>query len=136
MATASNRLCHTVGKRKSAIARVTLKQAKGGAGKIVINDRSFEDYFPREVLRRVILQPLEITNTVGQYDIFVMINGGGSTGQAGALRHSISRSLNLVDPTFRAPLKAAGLLTRDSREVERKKYGRAGARRRFQFSKR
>ena len=103
---------------------------------IRINGRSFEDYFPRESARQLILQPLERTSTVGLYDIYVNVQGGGLSGQAGAVKHGISRALTNVDAEFRPVLKKSGFLTRDSREVERKKYGLAGARRRFQYSKR
>jgi small subunit ribosomal protein S9 len=127
---------HKVGKRKNAIARVYLRQRAGETGSIRINDRSFEDYFPRPTARMMIMQPLELTATVGRFDIKINVQGGGLSGQAGSVRHGISRALLLVDPGFRAVLKKAGFLTRDSREVERKKYGLAGARRRFQYSKR
>jgi small subunit ribosomal protein S9 len=127
---------HQVGKRKNAIARVYLRQRAGDAGLIRINNRSFEEYFPRPTARMIILQPLELTSTVGQFDILVNVSGGGLSGQAGAVKHGISRALLKCDPTFRPILKKAGHLTRDSREVERKKYGLAGARRRFQYSKR
>ena len=127
---------HKVGKRKNAIARVYLRQRAGETGNIRINDRSFEDYFPRPTARMMIMQPLELTQTVGRFDIMINVKGGGLSGQAGSVRHGISRALLNVDPAFRAVLKKAGFLTRDSREVERKKYGLAGARRRFQYSKR
>jgi len=103
---------------------------------IRINRRSFENYFPRESARQLIIQPLERTATLGQYDIYVNVMGGGLSGQAGAVKHGISRALIELDPSFRPVLKKSGFLTRDSREVERKKYGLAGARRRFQYSKR
>jgi small subunit ribosomal protein S9 len=127
---------HRVGKRKNAIARVYLRPRGGENGVIRVNDRSFEDYFPRPVSRLLIMQPLELTNTVGRFDIMVNVRGGGLSGQAGAVKHGIARALLEVDPAFRAVLKKAGHLTRDSREVERKKYGLAGARRRYQYSKR
>ncbi|MBY0471276.1 30S ribosomal protein S9 [bacterium] len=127
---------HEIGKRKNAIARVYMRQRASEAGTIRVNDRSFEDYFPRPTSRMIIMQPLELTSTVGRFDIHINVHGGGLSGQAGAVRHGISRALLDVDPSFRAILKKAGFLTRDSREVERKKYGLAGARRRFQFSKR
>lgn len=127
---------HQVGKRKNAIARVYLRPRTGDAGIIRINDRAFEEYFPRPTARMLIMQPLELTSTVGRFDIAVNVHGGGSSGQAGAVKHGISRALLEVDPTFRAILKRAGHITRDAREVERKKYGLAGARRRFQYSKR
>ena len=126
----------TVGKRKNAIARVYVRPRAAESGVIRINGRSFEDYFPRPTARMIILQPLELTATVGRFDISVNVKGGGLSGQAGAVKHGISRALLRVDPAFRPILKKAGHLTRDSREVERKKYGLAGARRRFQYSKR
>ena len=127
---------HKVGKRKNAIARVYLRTRTGDEGSIRVNDRSFEQYFPRPTSRMIIMQPLELTSTVGRFDIFINVCGGGLSGQAGAVRHGIARALLEVDPEFRPVLKKAGHLTRDSREVERKKYGLAGARRRFQYSKR
>jgi len=127
---------HRVGKRKNAIARVYLRPRTGETGKIRVNGRSFEDYFPRPTSRMIIMQPLELTQTVGRFDIVVNVMGGGLSGQAGAVKHGISRALLLIDPAYRPPLKKAGHITRDSREVERKKYGLAGARRRFQYSKR
>jgi small subunit ribosomal protein S9 len=127
---------HEVGKRKNAIARVYLRPRAGDQGVIRVNNRSFEDYFPRPTARMMIMQPLELTDTVGRFDIYVNVRGGGSSGQAGAVKHGISKALLDVDGTFRAVLKKAGFLTRDAREVERKKYGLAGARRRFQYSKR
>jgi small subunit ribosomal protein S9 len=127
---------HRVGKRKSAIARVYLRNRSGDVGTIRINRRPLEDYFPRDTARRLILQPLELTGTVNQYDIHVNVKGGGLSGQAGAVRHGIARALNLINIEYRPALKKAGLLTRDSRAVERKKYGMAGARRKFQYSKR
>jgi len=127
---------HQVGKRKTSVARVYLRPRATAQGVIRVNGRSFEDFFPRPTARMLIMQPLEQTQTVGQYDIVVNVKGGGSSGQAGAVKHGISRALLKVDPAYRAILKPAGHLTRDSREVERKKYGLAGARRRFQYSKR
>ena len=127
---------HRVGKRKNAIARVYLRSRSGEQGSIRINDRSFEEYCPRPTSRMLIMQPLELTSTVGRFDILINVHGGGLSGQAGAVRHGISRALLEIDPAFRAVLKKAGFLTRDAREVERKKYGLAGARRRFQYSKR
>jgi small subunit ribosomal protein S9 len=127
---------HTIGKRKSAIARVYVRPRAGETGVIVINDRAFEEYFPRPTARMMIMQPLELTETVGRFDIKINVKGGGLSGQAGSVRHGISRALLKVDPNYRPVLKKAGFLTRDSREVERKKYGLAGARRRFQYSKR
>jgi small subunit ribosomal protein S9 len=127
---------HQVGKRKNAIARVYLTQRTGEEGVIRVNHRSFEDYFPRPTARMLILQPLQLTSTVGTFDISVNVQGGGLSGQAGAVKHGIARALLEVDPAFRSVLKKAGHLTRDSREVERKKYGLSGARKRYQYSKR
>jgi small subunit ribosomal protein S9 len=121
------------GRRKSSVARVRLVP---GEGKITINKRDVEDYVPFETLREVIKQPLAATETLGSYDIHVNVNGGGYTGQAGAIRHGVARALLQVDPDFRPALKAAGLLTRDARMKERKKYGLKAARRAPQFSKR
>jgi small subunit ribosomal protein S9 len=121
------------GRRKCAVARVFLK---AGEGKIVINGRTAEDYFPRETLRMIIGQPFDVLEKQGQYDIEVNVSGGGVAGQAEAVRHGIARALLSVSPEYRTPLKRAGHLTRDSRKVERKKPGRPGARRRFQYSKR
>ncbi|MDG5473793.1 MULTISPECIES: 30S ribosomal protein S9 [Jeotgalibacillus] len=121
------------GRRKSSVARVRLVP---GDGQIVINGREVENYIPFAALREVIKQPLNITETLGNYNIFVNVNGGGYTGQAGAIRHGISRALLHVDPEYRGALKSAGLLTRDSRMKERKKPGLKGARRAPQFSKR
>ena len=121
------------GRRKTSVARVWIRP---GPGKIVVNRRPFEEYFPRETLRMIIAQPLQLTNTVGQFDILVRVGGGGPTGQAGAVRHGLSRALVRFDEKLRSMLKKAGLLTRDPRMRERKKYGQPGARRRFQFSKR
>ncbi|QBP39823.1 MULTISPECIES: 30S ribosomal protein S9 [Paenisporosarcina] len=121
------------GRRKSSTARVRLVP---GNGNITINKRDVEDYVPFAALREIIKQPLVATETLGSYDILVNVNGGGYTGQAGAIRHGIARALLHVDPDFRPALKSAGLLTRDSRMKERKKYGLKGARRAPQFSKR
>ena len=121
------------GRRKTSTARVYLRP---GRGSFVVNDRSFEEYFPSEMLKMVIRQPLVLTETADKFDIFVRVSGGGYTGQAGALRHGISRALVEYNPELRPKLKTAGFLTRDPRRVERKKYGRPGARKRFQFSKR
>jgi small subunit ribosomal protein S9 len=121
------------GRRKSSVARVRLVP---GSGKITINDRDITDYIPFEALREVVKQPLNATETLGSYDILVNVNGGGYTGQAGAIRHGIARALLNVDPEYRPTLKRAGLLTRDARMKERKKYGLKGARRAPQFSKR
>ncbi|WP_174734551.1 30S ribosomal protein S9 [Mesobacillus harenae] len=121
------------GRRKSSVARVRLVP---GDGQIVINGREIEDYIPFAALREVVRQPLVATETLGSYDIHVNVSGGGYTGQAGAIRHGISRALLQVDPEYRPTLKRAGLLTRDARMKERKKYGLKGARRAPQFSKR
>jgi small subunit ribosomal protein S9 len=121
------------GRRKTSVARVWIKP---GSGRIVINRRGFEDFFPRETLRMIIAQPLEVTSTVGQFDVLVTVAGGGPTGQAGAVRHGIARALVHFDDKLRLPLKKAGLLTRDPRMRERKKYGQPGARQKFQYSKR
>ena len=124
---------YATGRRKNAIARVWVKP---GSGKITVNGRESESYFMRPVLRMVINQPFELTNRTGQFDVVCTVTGGGLSGQAGALRHGISRALTYFEPGLRAALKAEGFLTRDARMVERKKYGRAKARRSFQFSKR
>ncbi|MBI1209056.1 MAG: 30S ribosomal protein S9 [Azospirillum sp.] len=124
---------YATGKRKNAVARVWLKR---GNGKITINDRDSLVYFARPVLRMIIGQPFLLTDRASQYDVVATVTGGGLSGQAGALRHGISKALTYYEPPLRAPLKAAGFLTRDSRVVERKKYGKAKARRSFQFSKR
>lgn len=126
-------LWHAVGKRKTAIARVWMKP---GNGIITINNKSIEEYMTRESGREVIKQPLELTETAGKYDVSVNVRGGGVLGQAGAIRHGISRALININPEFRLALKKADLLTRDSRMKERKKYGQPGARARFQYSKR
>src|SRR5262249_18532294 len=127
---------HQVGKRKNAIARVYLRSRASEVGVIRVNGRGFEDYFPRPASRLIIMQVLELTNTVGRFDIHVNVQGGGLNGQAGAVKHGIAKALLEVDPAFRPALKKAGHITRDAREVERKKYGLAGARRRYQYSKR
>ena len=121
------------GRRKESVARVYLRP---GSGQIKINQRSFEEYFPQATLRLMVERPLDMTEQKGQFDIVANIHGGGLTGQAGALRLGISRALIQFNPELRATLKPDGLLTRDAREVERKKYGQPGARKRFQFSKR
>ncbi|WP_449621811.1 30S ribosomal protein S9 [Robertmurraya sp. Marseille-Q9965] len=121
------------GRRKSSVARVRLVP---GSGKITVNDRDITDYIPFEALREVVKQPLNATETLGSYDVLVNVKGGGYTGQAGAIRHGIARALLQVDPEYRPTLKRAGLLTRDARMKERKKYGLKGARRAPQFSKR
>lgn len=121
------------GRRKTSVARVWLRP---GQGTVTVNRRAFESYFPRETLRMVICQPLQVTNTLGQFDVRVNVGGGGMTGQAGAVRHGIARALLSFDDKLRQTLKRAGLLTRDPRMRERKKYGQPGARKQFQYSKR
>jgi small subunit ribosomal protein S9 len=121
------------GRRKTSIARVRLAS---GTGKIQVNGRAFEVYFPTDTLRMVVTQPLTVTAMTGKFDVRVNVQGGGPTGQAGAVRHGIARALLEADINLRPTLKSEGLLTRDSREKERKKYGQPGARKRFQFSKR
>ena len=124
---------HAVGKRKRAVARVWIKP---GNGAITINKRPADDYLSKEADRLLIKQPLELTETTGKYDITVNVRGGGVSGQAGAIRHGITRALIMANPEFRGPLKKAGFVKRDPRVKERKKYGQRGARARFQFSKR
>jgi len=124
---------YATGKRKNAVARVWIKP---GAGKIVVNTKEIEVFFARPVLRMLIQQPLVATNRNGQYDVICTVSGGGLSGQAGAVRHGLAKALTNFEPELRSTLKRAGFLTRDSRVVERKKYGRAKARRSFQFSKR
>jgi small subunit ribosomal protein S9 len=124
---------YATGKRKDAVARVWIKP---GAGKIVVNTREVEVYFARPVLRMMIQQPLVAASRAGQYDVICTVAGGGLSGQAGAVRHGISKALTYFEPDLRNVLKKGGFLTRDSRVVERKKYGKAKARRSFQFSKR
>ena len=128
-----SQLKHAVGKRKSSVARVYLKE---GTGKITINKRDINDYYIRATSKMVINQPLELTDNVGKFDINVNVIGGGLAGQAGAIRHGISRVLAELDPENRSVLKSNGLITRDARTKERKKYGLKGARARYQFSKR
>ena len=124
---------YATGRRKDAVARVWIKP---GSGKVVINGRDQEVYFARPTLRLVIDQPFQVADRAGQYDVIATVKGGGLSGQAGAVKHGIAQALTKFEPALRAPVKAAGFLTRDSRVVERKKYGRAKARRSFQFSKR
>lgn len=124
---------YATGRRKVAVARVWMQP---GNGKIEINKRSLEEYFGRETSRMVFRQPLELTETSGQFDIFVTVRGGGLSGQAAAIRHGISRALTKINSELRPALKKAGYMTRDARQKERKKYGQRGARARFQFSKR
>ncbi|MEP9374125.1 30S ribosomal protein S9 [Mesorhizobium sp. KR1-2] len=124
---------YATGKRKDAIARVWVKP---GSGKIIVNDKEFAAYFARPVLQMILKQPIIATNREGQFDIIATVVGGGLSGQAGAVRHGISKALTYYEPGLRGVLKKGGFLTRDSRTVERKKYGKAKARRSFQFSKR
>jgi small subunit ribosomal protein S9 len=124
---------YATGKRKDAVARVWLRP---GSGKIIVNDKDFSAYFARPVLQMLILQPILAANRDGQYDVVATVAGGGLSGQAGALRHGISKALTYYEPALRGVLKPYGFLTRDPRVVERKKYGRRKARRSFQFSKR
>jgi small subunit ribosomal protein S9 len=124
---------YATGKRKDAVARVWVKP---GPGKITVNGKEIQVYFARPVLQMILRQPLELTNRSSQYDVVCTVKGGGLSGQAGAVRHGLARALTFYEPELRSPLKKAGFLTRDSRVVERKKYGRAKARRSFQFSKR
>ncbi len=121
------------GRRKSSIARVWMRP---GNGKVSVNDRELDNYFSLDTARVMVFQPLELTGTLGQFDIMVTVQGGGIKGQAGAIRHGITRALLTVKDEFRESLKKAGLITRDPRSKERKKYGQKGARRRFQYSKR
>ncbi len=123
----------TVGRRKTAVARVVLTP---GNGTITVNKRPLETYFPIDTLRAAVVKPFEVTSTAGKYDVQANVEGGGPTGQAGAVSLSISRSLIALNDEFRSPLRQAGLVTRDPRMVERKKYGQKKARKRFQFSKR
>ncbi|MEZ4218441.1 MAG: 30S ribosomal protein S9 [Myxococcota bacterium] len=124
---------NATGKRKTAVARVRLRP---GAGLVLVNGRPADEYFGRVGDRLLVAQPFEVTSLAGRYDVHASLSGGGPTGQAGALRHGIARALEKLDPSQRATLKRAGLLTRDPRKKERKKYGQKGARARFQFSKR
>ena len=124
---------YATGRRKTSVARVWLTP---GEGSVKINKRSIDDYLKRETAKMIIRQPLELTETLGKYDIYVNVRGGGISGQAGAIKHGISRALLAVNPDFRPLLKKSGFLTRDSRVKERKKYGQPGARKRFQYSKR
>jgi len=124
---------YATGKRKDAVARVWLKP---GTGKIAVNGKDYNSYFARPVLQMIVQQPIVAANRDGQYDVMITVKGGGLSGQAGAVRHGISKALTYFEPELRAVLKKGGFLTRDSRVVERKKYGKAKARRSFQFSKR
>ncbi len=121
------------GKRKSSVARVWLKP---GSGNITVNNKSLDEYFGRETSKMVVKQPLELTENVGKFDIYITVRGGGDSGQAGAIKHGITKALLEADLELRGTLKKAGFITRDSRIKERKKYGKAAARRSFQFSKR
>ena len=124
---------YATGKRKAAISRVWLKP---GNGDFKINKRSIDDYFRRDTLKMIVQQPFELTNTTGKYDVLANVHGGGISGQAGAMRHGITKALLEINNDFRPILKNAGFITRDSRVKERKKYGQKGARARFQYSKR
>ena len=124
---------YATGTRKDAVARVWIKP---GSGRVMVNGREMSVYFARPVLQMVLRQPFEIASVTGQFDVMATVKGGGLSGQAGAVKHGISKALQLYEPSLRGVLKAAGFLTRDSRVVERKKYGRRKARRSFQFSKR
>lgn len=124
---------YATGKRKAAIARVWMRS---GDGNIIINKRSIDEYLSTEIAKMIVAQPLELTKTMGMYDITVNVKGGGFSGQVGAIKHGISRTLLKINPEFRGPLKKAGFITRDSRIKERKKYGQRSARARFQYSKR
>ena len=124
---------YATGKRKNAVARVWIKP---GSGKVVVNGMEMAAYFARPVLQMILRQPFTVANVEGQFDVFATVAGGGLSGQAGAVKHGVSKALQLYEPSLRPALKAAGFLTRDSRVVERKKYGKAKARKSFQFSKR
>jgi small subunit ribosomal protein S9 len=124
---------YATGKRKNAIARVWIKP---GSGKVMVNGKTMAEYFARPVLQMILRQPFTVANVEGQFDVVATVAGGGLSGQAGAVKHGVSKALQLYEPTLRGALKAAGFLTRDSRVVERKKYGKAKARKSFQFSKR
>jgi len=124
---------YATGKRKDAVARVWIK---AGSGKVVVNGKEMNTYFARPVLQLILRQPFQVAGVVDQFDVMATVKGGGLSGQAGAVKHGISKALQLFDPTLRPALKAAGFLTRDARVVERKKYGKRKARRSFQFSKR
>ena len=124
---------YATGKRKDAVARVWIKP---GSGKVVVNGKDMTAYFARPVLQMILRQPFSVAGVVDQFDVMATVKGGGLSGQAGAVKHGVSKALQLYDPTLRAALKAAGFLTRDSRVVERKKFGKRKARRSFQFSKR
>ncbi|MBE1292422.1 30S ribosomal protein S9 [Shimia sp.] len=124
---------YATGKRKDAVARVWIKP---GSGKVIVNGKDQDKYFARPVLQLILRQPFQVAGVEGEFDVYATVKGGGLTGQAGAVKHGISKALQLYEPSLRGALKAAGFLTRDSRVVERKKYGKRKARRSFQFSKR
>ncbi len=124
---------YATGKRKTSVARIWMTP---GEGKMQINKRDLDDYIPRETLQLLVYQPLVLTGTRGQFDFYILANGGGVSGQAGAIKHGIAKALLAYDSSFRPALKKAGMLTRDARKKERKKYGQKGARARFQYSKR
>ncbi|WP_020675616.1 30S ribosomal protein S9 [Geopsychrobacter electrodiphilus] len=124
---------YATGRRKASVARVWIKP---GSGEFVVNKRTLDEYFGRETSKMVVRQPFELTDNSGKFDVFVNVSGGGASGQAGAIKHGITRALLVADSNLRGVLKKAGFITRDSRVVERKKYGRKGARASFQFSKR
>ncbi|SNS56594.1 30S ribosomal protein S9 [Antarctobacter heliothermus] len=124
---------YATGKRKDAVARVWIKP---GSGKVVVNGKEMDKYFARPVLQLILRQPMQVAGVEGEFDVMATVKGGGLTGQAGAVKHGISKALQLYNPSLRGALKAAGFLTRDSRVVERKKFGKRKARRSFQFSKR
>ena len=129
----ATQLHQNVGRRKEAVARVRIAP---GTGNITINGRTMDEYFGRETSKMILVEPLKLVDQMGKLDVFVNARGGGLSGQAGAIRHGISRALVQLNPEYRPVLKKAGFMTRDARAVERKKYGRPGARKRFQFSKR
>ncbi len=129
----AEQMISATGKRKTSVARVRITP---GQGNITVNKKSLNDYFGRETSKMVVMQPLELTDNVGKFDIFVNVDGGGPSGQAGAIKHGITKALLQADVQLRPVLKRAGFITRDSRVKERKKYGQRGARRSFQFSKR
>lgn len=126
-------LYYGTGRRKTSVSRVFLKPGKG---KITVNGRSLDEYFERPTARQIVMQPLVLLNTESKFDLYITVKGGGKSGQAGAVRHGLARALEQVDPTYRSPMKQAGYMTRDSRMVERKKYGKPKARKSSQFSKR
>jgi small subunit ribosomal protein S9 len=133
MATTATERTYATGKKKNAIARVYMSK---GTGKITINKQEIDDYLRRPILKMIVMQPLKLVDMEGKFDFYVNALGGGLAGQAGAIKHGISKALQIFDPELRGKLKAAGFLTRDPRVVERKKYGQSGARKKYQFSKR